>query len=183
MISAKNIMDNVKTRYGRVDQMTFARMEKVLATPLNHVQNLEKHIATQKRHMLMQTSAWYPLEEYRKVLIFRKSFTMHPQIRECLGDYDKKFEDPLLHTYNTIVEYVATHLPNIRAAAGLSSSAMTGKAFQVSPIAGGSSSTTPLNMTMAELQCAYSVLEYKHKTTWQWQGKEWKKGERGSTRS
>jgi hypothetical protein len=40
---------------------------------------------------------------------------------------------------------------------------MTGKAFQVSLNAGESSSTTPLNMTMAELQCAYSVLEYKHK--------------------
>ena len=40
---------------------------------------------------------------------------------------------------------------------------MTGKAFQVSLNAGESSSTTPLNMTMAELQCAYSVLEYKHR--------------------
>jgi hypothetical protein len=163
MISAKDIMDNVKIRYGKVDQMTFVRMEEVLATPLDHVQNLEKHVATQKRHMLMQTSIEYPLEEYRKVLIFRKSVTMHPQIRECLGDYDKKFEDPLLHTYDAIVEYVSTHLPNIRAAAGLSSSAMTGKAFQVSLNAGESSSTTPLNMTMDELQCAYSVLEYKHK--------------------
>ncbi len=46
MISAKDIMDNVKTRYGRFDQMTFARMEEVLATPLDHVQNLEKHVAT-----------------------------------------------------------------------------------------------------------------------------------------
>ncbi len=186
MISAKDIMDNVKTRYGKFDQMAFARMEEVLATPLDHVQHLEKHVATQKRHMLMQTSAGYPLEEYRKVLIFRKSVTIHPKIMECLGDYDKKFEDSLLHTYNAIVEYVSTHLPNIRAAAGLSSSAMTGKAFQVSLNAGESSSTTPLNMTMAELQCAYSVLEYKHKALqtsrqkrpgWKWQGKKWGKGE------
>jgi hypothetical protein len=71
-------MDNVKARYGRVDQVTFARMEEVLATQLNHVQNLEKHVVTQKRHMLMQTSAGYPLEEYRKVLNFRKSVIMHP---------------------------------------------------------------------------------------------------------
>ena len=97
-------MENVKTRYGRVDATTFARMEEVLATPLDHVQNLVKHVATQKRHMLMQTSAGYPLEEYRKVLNFRKSVIMHPQIRECLSDYDKKFEDPLLHTYDGIVE-------------------------------------------------------------------------------
>jgi hypothetical protein len=141
MILAMAIMDNVKARYGRrVNQMTFARMEEVLATPLDHVQNLEKHIATQKRHMLMQTSAGYSLEEYRKVLNFRKSVAMHPQIRECLGDCDRKFEDPLLHTYDAIVGYVSTHLPNIRAAAGLSSSAMTGKAFQVSPTTGAPSS-------------------------------------------
>jgi hypothetical protein len=164
MISAMAITDSVKTRYGRVDQMTFAQMEEVLATPLDHVQNLEKHTATQKCHMLMQTSAGYPLEDYRKVLNFRKSVAMHPQIRECLGDYDRKFEDPLLHTYGAIVGYVSTHLPNIRAAAGLSSCAMTGKAFQVSPPTGASSSTPPLSMTMAELQCAYSVLEYRHQS-------------------
>jgi hypothetical protein len=44
MISAKDIMDNVKTRYGKVNQMTFARMEEVLTTPLDHVQNLKKHV-------------------------------------------------------------------------------------------------------------------------------------------
>ena len=74
MISSRDIMANVKTRYGKVNQMTFARMEEVLATPLDHVQNLEKHVATQKRHMPI-TSAGYPLEEYRKVLNFRKSVT------------------------------------------------------------------------------------------------------------
>ena len=74
-ISTREIMEQVKTRYGRVDATTFARMEEVLATPLDHVQNLEKHVATQKGHMLMQTSAGYPLEEYRKVLNFRKKCT------------------------------------------------------------------------------------------------------------
>jgi hypothetical protein len=126
-------------------------MEEVLATPLDHVQNLEKHVATQKRHMLMQTSAGYPLEEYRKVLNFRKSVAMHPQVQECLGDFDKKFEDPLLHTYDAIVGYVSTHLPNIRAAAGISSSVLAGKAFQATLTPRGSTNTTPLSMTMAEL--------------------------------
>jgi hypothetical protein len=116
-------MDDLKARYGKVDQVvTLARMEEVLATPLDHVQNLEKHIASQKRHMLMQTSAGYPLEEYRKVLNFRKSVIAHHQIREWLSDYDKQFEDPLLHTYGAIITFVSTHLPNIRASAGLSSS-------------------------------------------------------------
>ncbi len=54
MISVQNIMDDVKARYGRVDQVTFGRMEEVLARSLDHVQNLEKLISSQKRHMLMQ---------------------------------------------------------------------------------------------------------------------------------
>ncbi len=169
-ISARAIMDEVKARYGKVDQVTFARMEDVLSTPLDHIHNLDKHLASQKRHMLMQTSAGYPLEEYRKVRIFRKSVTMHHQIRECLGDYDKLHSDPLLQTYAAVTSYVQIHLPNIRAAAEMSSSSTTGKAFHASafPSASQSSSTHSLptsahTMSMTELMCAYSVLEYKHK--------------------
>ena len=158
IISVRAIMDDVKGRYGKVDQVTLARMEEVLATPLDPVQNLEKHISTQKRHMLMQTSAGYPLEEYRKVQNFRKSVIAHHQIRECLSDYDKKFEDPLLHTYSAIINFVSTHLPNIRASAGLSSSATTGKAFQMTST--DSPSTAPKNMSMAEIISAYSALEH-----------------------
>ena len=164
MISVQDIMDDVKARYGRVDQVTFGRMEEILATPLDHVQNLEKLISSQKRHMLMQTSAGYPLEEYRKVRIFRKSVAMHHQIRECLGDYDKKFSDPLLHTYAAISAFVTTHLPNIRAAADLSSTATnTGRAFHTATASSELPPAAPHTMSMTELMCAYSVLEYKHK--------------------
>jgi hypothetical protein len=108
----------------------------------------------------MQTSAGYPLEEYRKVQNFRKSVIAHHQIRECLGDYDKKFEDPLHHTYLAITTFVSTHLPNIRASAGLSSSATTAKAFQVT---GTDIPATP-NMSMTEIQHAYAALEHKFKS-------------------
>ena len=155
MISVQDIMDDIKARYGRVDQVTFGRMEEVLATPLDHVQNLDKLISSQKRHMLMQTSAGYPLEEYRKVRIFRKSVAMHHQIRECLGDYDKQFSDPLLHTYAAISSFVTTHLPNIRAAADLSSSATnTGRAFHTAPASSALPPLAPHTMSMTELMCA-----------------------------
>ncbi len=112
----------------------------------------------------MQTSAGYPLEEYRKVQIFRKSVAMHHQLRECLGDYDKQNSDPLLQTYANITAYVCTHLPNIRAAAGMSSSSTTGRACLASASTADASSAPAHAMTMTELMCAYSVLEYKHKT-------------------
>jgi hypothetical protein len=78
MVSPRQILDEVKLRYGTVDQMAFDKMEDILAVPLDHVQNLERHIiATQKKHMLMQTAAGYPIEEYRKVRLFRRSVTAH----------------------------------------------------------------------------------------------------------
>jgi hypothetical protein len=144
-------------------------MEEVLATPLDHLHNLDKHLSAQKRHMLMQTSAGYPLEEYRKVQIFRKSVAMHHQMRECLGDYDKQHSDPLSQTYANITAYVMTHLPNIRAAAEMSSPSTTGRAFHASGPATATASSADTRaapahaMSMTELMCAYSVLEYKHK--------------------
>jgi hypothetical protein len=67
LLSAKQIVDDVKTKYGTVDQMALAKMEEVLKNPLDHVANLDKHLASFKQHMLMQTAAGYSIEEYRKV--------------------------------------------------------------------------------------------------------------------
>jgi hypothetical protein len=83
-ISSRTILDEAKARYGTVDQMAFSKLEDLLASPLDHVHNFEKHIASQRKHMLMQTAAGYPIEEYRKVRIFRKSVIGHYQIAECM---------------------------------------------------------------------------------------------------
>jgi hypothetical protein len=88
---------------------------------------------------------------------------MHHQIRECLGDYDKQFPDPLRHTYAAISGFVTTHLPNIRPAADLSSSFTTGKVLHAALSSSEPSPSAPHTMSMTELMCAYSVLEYKHK--------------------
>jgi hypothetical protein len=84
MITARQILDDAKLRYATVDQMAFAKMEDLLASPLDHIQNLEKHIACQKKHILMQTAAGYPIEEYRQVRIFRKSVSGHHLIADCI---------------------------------------------------------------------------------------------------
>jgi hypothetical protein len=163
MISTKQIMDDAKQRYATVDQMAFSKMEDLLATPLDNIQNFEKHIASQKKHILMQTAAGYPIEEYQQVRIFRKSVIGHHLIADCMRDFDREFPDPLLHRYHDIITYVKTHLPNIRASASLSSTS-TGKAYQASSFSPAATpATATMNMTLTELQCAYSVLEYKHK--------------------
>ena len=163
MKSIQDIVTAVRTKFGVVDQVALNKMEEILTSPLDQVSNLDKHLAKLHQHILMQAAAGYAIEEYRQVRIFRKSVGGHHQIAQCMSDFDRLHPDPLLHTYSAITAYVTTHLPNIRAAADLSSST-SGRALAVQP----ATASTPANtakmqdMSLLELQCAYSVLEHKH---------------------
>jgi hypothetical protein len=74
--------------------MAHNKMEDILTSPLDHREHLDKHLATIRKHMLMQTAAGYAIEENRKVCIFRRSVGGHPQITQCLTDYDRLHPDP-----------------------------------------------------------------------------------------
>jgi hypothetical protein len=167
LLSVQQIVTAVKSKYGTVDQMALAKMEDILTSPLDHVQNVDKHLANLKQHMMMQIAAGYKIEEYRKVSIFKRSVIGHHKIAQCLQDFDKEFTDPLANTYDQITAYVAKRLPTIRAAAELSVLITTRRAFAATaaPHPGTSElNKTAAAMTLAELQCAYSVLEYKHRS-------------------
>ena len=167
-ITVPQIVAAVKGFYGTIDRMALNKMEDILASPLDSVGNLDKHLANMRQHMLMQTTAGYPIEEHRKVWIFRKSVLGHHLIAGILADFDHENLDPLLQTYDNITAYVKRHLPNLRAAADMASSAGralsavdTGAAsLAYSPSANGKSAK---DMGHAELLCAFSVLEHKHK--------------------
>ncbi len=95
-------MNAVNTKYGTVVQMALAKMEDILTSPLDHVQNLDKHLSNLKQHMMMQIAAGYQIEEFRKVSIFKRLVIGHHQIALCLQDFDKEFTDPLANTYDQI---------------------------------------------------------------------------------
>jgi hypothetical protein len=140
-------------------------MEKIVTSPLDNVSNYDRHLAQLRQYILMQTAAGYPIEEYRQVRIFRKTVGGHHQIAQCLTDYDRLNPDPLVHTFAAITAYVATHLPNVRATADIASP--SGRAFvamTASVPAAGVPAKGAQQMSLAELQCVYSVLEYKHST-------------------
>jgi hypothetical protein len=167
--------------YGIVDQMALNKMEDILASPLDAIANLDKHLASMRQHMLMQTTAGYPIEEHRKVRIFRKSVMGHHLIAGILADFDHENLDPILHTYDNITVYVKKHLPSLRAAANMASSA--GRAFSatnahttVSSAAYSTPGRHARDMGHAELLCAFSVLEHKHKNLQQQQKRGGKRG-------
>ncbi len=69
-ILVSQIVAEVKGFYGIVDQVALNKMEDILASPLGAIANLDKHLASMRQHMLMQTTAGYPIEEHRKVRVF-----------------------------------------------------------------------------------------------------------------
>ncbi len=177
-LTIQHIVNAVKTMFGTVDQMALNKMEDILASPLDCVANLDKHLATMRQHMLMQTTAGYSIEECRKVRIFRKSILGHPLLTGILRDFDHENTDPLLHTYDVVTAYVKKHLPSLRAAAEMASA--SSKAFSVTDgnamgyVSGAP--RTARDMNHAELLCALSVLEHKHKNLQQRQKKNGKRG-------
>ena len=157
--SLRQIVDAVRAKYGTVDQLALDKMEDVLATPLDHVSNLDKHLARLKQHILMQAAAGYAIEPYRQVKLFRRSVGSHHQIVQCLADYDRLYPDPLTATLAAITAHVVKHLPNVRAAAQIASTT-TGRALTVSAVSEEAPKAMAA-MSFTELQCAYSVMAYK----------------------
>jgi hypothetical protein len=50
LLSVQQIVNAVKNKYGTVDQMALSKMEDILTSPLDHVKNLDKHLANLKQH-------------------------------------------------------------------------------------------------------------------------------------
>ena len=87
-IQLMDIMQAVEDRYGTIDQVALQRMQETLSSPLEHVRDLNKHLATLTQHILMHEAAGFPIEDYLRVRYFRQSVLHHPQIAACLASYD-----------------------------------------------------------------------------------------------
>ena len=125
MMSLLDIMTRVAAKYATVDVTALDRMEAIMNTPMDHVTNLEPHLAKLTRHINMHVAAGFDIEEYRRVKFFRQSVQHHPQIAKTLESFDEEFPNPKAHTYALITDHVQRQLPPILSAA------MTGKAFHV----------------------------------------------------
>ena len=72
-ITLMDIMDAVHDRYSTVDQVALNRMEETLSSPLANVRDLNKHLAKLNRSIMMHEAAGFPIEDYVRVRLFRKS--------------------------------------------------------------------------------------------------------------
>ena len=157
-ITVMDIMAAVEDQYGTIDQVALQRMQESLEVRLENVRDLNKHLASLTKHILMHEAAGFPLEDYLRVKHFRQSVGHHPQIAACIASYDDKNIDHRTHSYAAITKYVVTHLAPILSTASQMTSQT--KAFVAV-------SATPV--TLQEMSTAYQAVmteleKLKHKT-------------------
>jgi hypothetical protein len=116
--SIRQILVDIRTKFANVDAVALEALEDHLLTPLESVYGLEKHVSRLTRYILMSDSAGFPIEEYRRVRLSRKSVQGHHQIARTLETFDDKFPNPKIHTFQQVTTWVREKLPPILTAAG-----------------------------------------------------------------
>jgi hypothetical protein len=116
--SIRQILTDINTKFANVDAVALEALEEHLITPLESMYGLEKHISRLTRYILMSESAGFPIEQYRRVRIFRKSVQGHHQIARTLETFDDRFPNPKTHTFLQVTTWVREKLPPILTAAG-----------------------------------------------------------------
>ena len=102
----RQIMADINTKFANVDAVALEALEDHLLTPLESAYGLEKHISKLTRYILMSDGAGFPIEEYRRVRLFRKSVQGHHQIARTLETFDDKFPNPKTHTFQQVTTWV-----------------------------------------------------------------------------
>jgi hypothetical protein len=159
MISTGTIMAQVCDKYGALDKVGLDKLDDLLIEPLDHVRNLDKHLARLFKTILMSETAGFPVDELRRVKIFRKSVRGHHQIAQTLTTFDQANPNSRNLTYAGITKWVTDQLPPILSMAG----SIASSAFVVLPVKNHSEQPEWQSMTQAQLQGAYVALDEKHK--------------------
>jgi hypothetical protein len=116
--SIRQIVDDISAKFANVDAVALEALEDHILTPLDSVYGLEKHISRPTRYILMSANAGFPIEEYRRVRLFRKSVQGHHQIARTLETFDDRHPNPKTHTFTQVTTWVREKLPPILTAAG-----------------------------------------------------------------
>ena len=113
-LSVFEILARVRARYGKMQKDTNSdlkgRMLKILMT----AEGIDTHISDLQDLFDISDTAGFPVDEYRKVEIFRETVCAHPLILKALETFDFDFPDAKGITFIQISEYVTLHMPNLK---------------------------------------------------------------------
>ena len=113
-MSVADIINRVRARFGRMQRDTKSALEAKMLTMLLTTDKLDTHISDLQDMFDVSETAGYPLDERRKVEIFRETVCAHPLILKVLEEFDFDFPDVRTCSYAQICDFLILHLPNIK---------------------------------------------------------------------
>jgi hypothetical protein len=111
-LSAADILVRVTARFGDMQKDTEAHLKEKMQTMLQNSDGLDSHISDLRELFDISDTAGFPVDEYRKVTMFRESVCAHPLILKVLESFDIEFPHAKRTTYEQITAYLTLHLPN-----------------------------------------------------------------------
>ena len=113
-MSVADIITRVRARFGQMQRDTKANLQAKMLTMLQTTDKVDTHISDLQDMFDVSETAGYPVDESRKMEIFRETVCSHPLILKVLEEFDFEFPDVRACTYTQICEYVELHLPNVK---------------------------------------------------------------------
>jgi hypothetical protein len=110
-LSAREILIRVTARYGDMQKDTEAHLKEKMLTMLQNSDGLDSHISDLRELYDISDTAGFPVDEYRKVAIFRESVCAHPLILKIFESFDIEFPHAKRTTYEQITAYLSVQSP------------------------------------------------------------------------
>ena len=117
LLSIQEIMERVRTRYGKMRKNTRKNLEEKMSSRLASTDSFETHVSHLREHFLTVEKGGHAILEDKRVEILKKSLSGHAIIEKILTQYDFNNSDESLQTFEDIVEYIDDHLPNLQSSA------------------------------------------------------------------
>jgi hypothetical protein len=107
-----DIIDAVRTHYGKTTTCTVRRLDEILAEKLDNVRNFKTHAAKMQNAFSIGTASGIPMDEITRTKLLRTSILGHHVMDKLVEGYDHDYPDFLQQTFNGLCAYLNMHLPN-----------------------------------------------------------------------
>jgi hypothetical protein len=107
-----DIINAVRTHYGRTTTRTVRRLDEILSEKLDNVRNFKTHAAKMQNAFSIGTASGIPMDELTRTKLLRTSILGHHVMDKLLEGYDHDYPDFLQQAFSGLCDYLNMHLPN-----------------------------------------------------------------------
>ena len=114
LMTVADMVTKVRQRYGTMERSTKANLKERMLTMLPTMDGIDTHVSNLREMYDVSETAGFPVDNMRKIEIFRETVCAHPLIVKVLETFDFEFPDVKTTTFEQIHNYLTLHLPNVK---------------------------------------------------------------------